>query len=373
MHDNDDRMLAPQLDITDNSFRVGGMFCPETPNLGFYTTLVQEYSRRKVNEKYPEDLFHAFSSIQTVLSKSYPGGFIQCIPLSLFTECLLWQTTQQAGLSRRSFGNSGMRAASWSWIGWSVPVNFSRVISGDVRRPCQSVVSWYASQERYSTRYPITVASTEAWKIRNKLSENKTLRLINSRVRDQETQRLQGLRSSSSESRVPFAPAAKTMCSFLHGRVLAAQFNVVRRHDHGDDLYVLLSRVGGYFAGVLIQGDASVPASLTTDRPITLLAVSTGTFEVNPLTWRRGNYHAEYLKDRYFDPVITEEARCEDESVVSGIKVKKEYVKDNKYEFYDALWVELEGGVAYRKGIARVAREAMEEDVSAGWVDITLG
>ena len=42
------------------------------------------------------------------------------------------------------------------------------------------------------------------------------------------------------------------------------------------------------------------------------------------------------------------------------------------YEFYDALWVGYEDGVAYRKDIGRIIKEVWDRE-TLGWIDVTLG
>ena len=44
----------------------------------------------------------------------------------------------------------------------------------------------------------------------------------------------------------------------------------------------------------------------------------------------------------------------------------------NVYKFYNVLFIEWKEGVAYRKGLGRVSKEAWERQATE-WIDLTLG
>ena len=113
------------IDISalDHPVQVGGMSCPRHASLEYYINLAEKYSQRHVNEQHPEDIFHAFSSIQSILKASYPGAFIQGIPECLLVQCLVWST---GASSHTEFLDpvTGRKASSWSWIGWSARIYY---------------------------------------------------------------------------------------------------------------------------------------------------------------------------------------------------------------------------------------------------------
>jgi hypothetical protein len=132
----------------DHAVQIGGMFCPQTPSPSFYVTLAQEYSRRHVNEKHREDRFLAFSSIESVLEKSYPGGFIQCIPECLFAKCLLWipdtSPSRQARGRQVGLGSTNLHLST-------SPESSQRVTIKDFEVSCPgtSARGWIHSAFRY--------------------------------------------------------------------------------------------------------------------------------------------------------------------------------------------------------------------------------
>ena len=145
------------------------MFCPRYASLAYYISLAEIYSQRHVNEQHPEDIFYAFSSIQSVLKVSYPGSFIQGVPECLLVLCLLWETITS---SYKDFVSpvTGRRASSWSWIGWSARIYYPRFVDptsiyyprtagqNRILRRCEDLVSWYVSLTKDSRRYPVSVA-----------------------------------------------------------------------------------------------------------------------------------------------------------------------------------------------------------------------
>jgi hypothetical protein len=45
---------------------------------------------------------------------------------------------------------------------------------------------------------------------------------------------------------------------------------------------------------------------------------------------------------------------------------------ESSYEFYNVLWIEWKGGIAYRKALGRVIKETWDRQ-ALEWIDITLG
>jgi hypothetical protein len=85
------------------------------PDLREYFGLVEKYNTRKF--KYENDALNAFTSITTVMSNTFHGGFLCGIPEFLFDIGILW--SGKSALTRRS------HFPSWSWVGWSGDVAVS--------------------------------------------------------------------------------------------------------------------------------------------------------------------------------------------------------------------------------------------------------
>jgi Heterokaryon incompatibility protein (HET) len=87
----------------------------EWPDIKQYVALVNDYNLRKLT--YPEDGLTAISSLLSIMSSSFQGGFISGLPQMFFDEALLWQPLQP--MQRRKFSNTPESPLpSWSWVGW---------------------------------------------------------------------------------------------------------------------------------------------------------------------------------------------------------------------------------------------------------------
>lgn len=85
------------------------------PDLSILIDLLAEYSGRDLT--YEEDVIPAFSSTLNVLRRGFPRGFIYGLPVSFLDAALIWRTS----LSRPRRSSSGSQAdcpPSWTWAGW---------------------------------------------------------------------------------------------------------------------------------------------------------------------------------------------------------------------------------------------------------------
>ena len=347
--------------------QVGGMLCPRDASLEYYIFLAEEYSRRRINKRHPEDIFHAFSSVQSVLKASYPGAFVQGIPECFLVQCLLWQSWA----SRPKdfvYPVTGRKASSWSWIAWSARIKYPRFagIADEFWRPrtCEGLVSWYASLKKNSHRYPVFISKEEKWTSYRKAEGRSgasisSLNASSSGKQDMslEFQGLQHIIPLSADSRETSTLEAKNLCSFLHGRVLMARFRV----HLGLRVWVLSCEINGDYAGVL----CSRSDFLEKGQVINLIAISRGSTKPSQCC----DYHRrpDLMPEDLVHPVL--DRLCDLQKKPHCIFSKPD---KTVYEFYDVLWVEYEDGVAYRKAIGRVRKEVWDRE-TLGWVDITLG
>lgn len=86
----------------------------EWPDVKQYIELVRDYSMRKLT--YNGDGLSAISSLLSVMSSSFKGGFISGLPEMFFHEALLWQPDEI--MQRRQASEETSDLPSWSWAGW---------------------------------------------------------------------------------------------------------------------------------------------------------------------------------------------------------------------------------------------------------------
>ncbi|KAG8529700.1 uncharacterized protein KY384_005181 [Bacidia gigantensis] len=87
------------------------------PCLKKWDNLLRAYLRRKLT--YEEDILRAFGGISTALAGSMSEGFLFGLPQQFFDAALLWVPTEY--LKRRKDTRNGVPSAfpSWSWAGWN--------------------------------------------------------------------------------------------------------------------------------------------------------------------------------------------------------------------------------------------------------------
>ena len=92
------------------------------PDLQQWITLAVVYNKRQLT--YDSDIMNAFAGIESVLAKSFPGGFSCGIPLYFFDACLLWQPISPMTRRYPETNNEMIKTLpSWSWVGWRGPID----------------------------------------------------------------------------------------------------------------------------------------------------------------------------------------------------------------------------------------------------------
>jgi hypothetical protein len=94
------------------------------PDFDLYTEMISLYNSRVFT--YPQDVLPAFSGVLTTLGRSFPSGFMYCLPRIHLDVALLWQPFHKA--HRRVPKDEGTTAPkthlpSWSWCGWTCPID----------------------------------------------------------------------------------------------------------------------------------------------------------------------------------------------------------------------------------------------------------
>jgi hypothetical protein len=84
------------------------------PDVKQYVDMAYEFATRKLT--YPQDAWNAISSLLSVMSSSFVGGFISGLPEMFLNEALLWQPREP--MQRRVPTDADSLLPSWSWIGW---------------------------------------------------------------------------------------------------------------------------------------------------------------------------------------------------------------------------------------------------------------
>ncbi|KAK6439394.1 hypothetical protein LTR95_004388 [Oleoguttula sp. CCFEE 5521] len=375
---------VPQTDWSEEKLNVGGFQCPRSFFNNHYEALVVAYSRRAFSDHAPDDRYNAFSGIQRVMETTIAEPFVQGIPFRLLSHYLLW-TSADISSSRRRLAHHGSIAPppSWSWTGWLTPIAFpTRTPEGDDYDV--SLVTWRRDGESLAT-----APSIEPWMEYLPVKPGFAPQL--GHISDPTSRPDLDVVNCDGPSGPQDLPPPLSRSLLLRGRVLLASFKL---RSHVPPVSMLVTLVTGArqdFAGVLYESNANV----CNDRDIYVLAISSGSHAIDntgELRWRKA-LDAQDAEDAYerdkrrrqkeLDqyPEYFVEPRPKTYMVrtaamfvtkLDSLMLDKEYLPGSIYEYYNVMWVEWETGIAYRKGLARIAKEVFEREC-LGWMDVTLG
>lgn len=103
------------------------------------SSIIQKYNEREL--RHEEDALPGISGLLSVLSRSFPGGFLCGTPIMFFDRFLGWCPKEPTGRLRRRVASdrspedqlkpSGL--PSWSWVGWRGSIS----LAADRREPIQ--------------------------------------------------------------------------------------------------------------------------------------------------------------------------------------------------------------------------------------------
>ncbi|KAI1129099.1 heterokaryon incompatibility protein-domain-containing protein [Nemania abortiva] len=348
------------------------------PDLNEYEILVRSYSELLLT--FPSDVLHAFTGVINTLSRSFPGGMLYGIPEYFFDYAIIW--APYTPIQRRLVhGMLDPAFPSWSWVGWTGgAINLSislmmrqRISAGRNIMPWDNIeiypkVNWHKVDLDTGKKHAIDNSYYETAKMRN----DKAASLPDgwSRfpvTRDEST--WEGFAHSNipgyvfpwplkitEQSSNKTAGSFKPYLSFRTSR--AFLFVGARLHHEWEERVwsraanAVVPRVSmfhlrdnnGNWAGVLESNGAEESLSASHEA-WECVVVSGG------IAW----------KDADGEPTsLVEWAQVD---LIQSLP---------KYEFYNVLFIEWEGGIAYRKAVGRVWKEAWEQ-LDTSDIDVILG
>lgn len=332
------------------------------PNVRQFMDHVNHYNRRTLS--YPEDALRAFSGLLSAWNPSFDGGFICGLPQMFFDDALLWQGNTALNRRRHSGGPSQdpFFPPSWSWVGWQGEIDTMRWAlkwdylesqprDAEDAKPfwkLESTVQWsYGTQEDSESRRNIDVSShrfkhlpanpkaplPRGWSVSGQGIDAKYCH-----------QQFPGVRMKYpipiTSSLAPEAPMWKPEDGcLLFGQTRSGVFSALHLPEIGS--WTAIGIDGEPLGYLLVDEHAEIELS-----NLNLVEVSAGSVWQTPVPGQPFNSVARV--DRTLDPE-----------------------RFAKYHFFNVLWVEWQDGIAYRKGIGHVEREAWEQ--STDWIDLVLG
>nr|OQO20717.1 hypothetical protein B0A51_11229 [Rachicladosporium sp. CCFEE 5018] len=406
------RSLTRDVNLqTGDSLKFGGFTCPQSYAAAYYERLVKDYSRRAFGEHAPDDRYNAFLGIQRDIERRCAEPIMQGIPFGWLSHYLLWTSANVITSKNRLARRGGIAPPpSWSWTGWLTDVDFPQwKREGD--EPDLGVVEWVSDGGVTSpAASTAAIALTDSWTKYPPCTPEAAMPSVH--YNDTSSAQIH----SSYQEDCTTTQALESSCHerfLLRGRVLVASFRVLQRDLIRPGLTLLVTKGDSGFAGVLHEVNAD-----PWEGEVYVIAISEGAHAIAtdggrvpngamysmhtptskrrsgygysdrfdhgpPFHWNDYDYDSEdsglgkELHD-YPEYVVQPMAftYADDEgsltTSMSSLVLDREYYPGSIYEYYNVMWVEWENGIAYRKGLARIARRVFEREC-LGWMDITLG
>jgi hypothetical protein len=349
------------------------------PDLYGYARLVDLYNIRILT--FPEDVLDAFSGVMSTLSRSFPGGFLCGLPEMFFDAVLLWQpwSPMKRRIVSRSDINS--RLPSWSWVGWEGAIDSRSWRSGysylrkhvDEFRGdgkwhpftwiTQSTIEWYCSDSFGSARRKV-VTSFQTYRGFASPKDTQQYWLPSGWIRSIcETTGRAYFKNESDPNQefwypIPLRDLNKDIPSisnyaFLHCRTRQGVFRFGEIFMPPSSLCPAVNLLDhdGTWAGVLRlnsqYNNFGLDLNETSFDELTLIELSRGSVPDHP--WEK-----EFF-DEWNNPYCS-----------------RKIADGGRYEFYNVMWIMLDGCISYRVAVGRVIKDTWDM-VATKWIDVTLG
>jgi hypothetical protein len=315
------------------------------PSIQRWGNLVEKYSSRALTHEI--DFLRAFAGATNVIGPTFPGGFIHGLPKFFLDIALLWEPESE--ISRRSEG------PSWSWSGWK----------GKVR--CSSIWDQFdPGLDRETANWPnwVPIASLKSVAIYQEENLDSTKLVdetgLNGFYEYQELRNLPDEKLTDGWKRVEHPRGVYFINPDTGGDLFRYRYPIplalgiygnMSAFTHTPSSYLICTAP----IATLSRGDISKsrnPRKLEVALLLEEIVV--------------GHLMVHYEKDMFqtqehsfCELVAISEARIESHG---GFRYTKHfaYEKPPGYLYYNVLWIHWEDGIAYRKGIGAVDKNAWD-------------
>ena len=284
----------------DRILRASSIFETLEPDIAQYGRLIGAYNKRDFT--YASDIMNAFAGITSTLTQAFTKGFSYGLPSSFFDLALLWQPQDTIVRRTANPDEDNEIPPSWSWGGWKGEIDTN---------------AWAHSLENKSVS--TRVAQAVGWNISDQS--------------EAERESLQGHFPSICVDNMKSVLLCMTDRCFLH-------IGPWHTRKLGGSFFSLTDERDKWVGSIRphhssIKQEKSIAACLPPEeRKCELVSISQGYVKNDDIT--NSNWIDEWKMD---------------ERPTSG-----EY-----YRFHNVLWIGWENGIAYRRGLGRVAEEFWRE------------
>ena len=346
------------------------------PSVYRWAEFVFLYQKRRIT--YEHDTLNAFSGIMEAMSEYTPGGFHFGLPELFFDMALLWVPSEH--LTRREgpvIGHSGFAFPSWSWAGWRGRLTgHFRLFEDDYKRD--------SSAGGRNSRIGHLIPMVKWFKIRKDTSE--LIQVCN----DYDRYRDGGLRGDvelqtgwsshpdqDSGRKYYRYHMADSFQDFWYPLPTICHPQPADKHTYQSVLFCRTWRVYLELGSPLSRVEQDYRADATC--PVHWVTTGDGRWAGILYVHRvedsaRLNHQCELV-------VLSSHSYIEDmrEAFVQWsltyspeMSHRPRPRSGDRYYFYNCLWIEWQNGIAYRKGIARVAK-SVYDNLPTEAIDLYLG
>ncbi|PSN64362.1 HET-domain-containing protein [Corynespora cassiicola Philippines] len=321
-------------------------------SLHSYSLAVERFSSREL--RYPEDTQRAFTAILSAASRSL-GRLHFGIPERLFNECLLWEPKilVEKTIRRRkdSKGNILDRFPSWSWLGWEGQVDTeywqNRFDHSRMWIKSESIIKWYKLIDDLKTRIQIgsTPCTTKDERNEDWIQND-----------EYDLEHPPPLQTTTTAYQIPWSPTISLRASRAFVRVVGSDGSLTAssfgRYWHRSEFLVDAS--GSIVGTVRLTSGDFVPFGQTCE----LIGISKGMMHL-------GHALLDYTFLEYFFFNRENMKAIEDyDNIDESVPIQ--------HRFYNVLWIEWKGDIAYRRGTGRVFADHWES-IATEEIDVLLG
>ncbi|KAH4144562.1 hypothetical protein HBI24_137790 [Parastagonospora nodorum] len=380
------------------------------PDFAMYIEIVGLYNSRDLT--YPQDALPAISGVLNTLTRTFPSGFLCGLPRMFLDAALLWQPFSKA---ERRVAKDGAAIApnqhlpSWSWCGWHCPIDpfnlrcmtpYVNEGTGEVQLSTwktHSLVQWYVLSEDMQHRSwinPWGAIGSQDSMVYNNSTLAKEWSQKDSKHTSEAFAHVQNLSHDNAgittyttlQNTWPYLSCLTTR-TFLRIKTL-----LKADRERASDYQLLIMRLPIFqlprfstvselkdichlisledkhkaSAGVLRLMDR---AEVKPGDTIELVAISTGTIKARDLGNKELGWMFNHTRKSETDGTWSSELRELRKEVLqygvekSGYKKPPDRLKephtrledsDLEYNFYNVLWIERKGEIAYRRAAGRV-------------------
>ncbi|CAH0028406.1 unnamed protein product [Clonostachys rhizophaga] len=330
---------------------------------------LREFNGRDL--KFPEDALASVSGLLAIMSRSFEGGFIYGIPEICFDSGLVWTAGRLEPIMERRIHSGkndtilqGSRLPSWSWIGWKEKRLLIGIENngelGNSNYITRRNTKWYSHETPFSrTKHAIQPSFLDP--IGYSGDEASKVLLLEGWEREKFDPSQHVTPEWVSRGGFPVLGEYVYKHPKLPGRQFWRQFHVKDIHNDSSlnlapqHPFLSCQTKSGWFRAKLLPQARFVCSNL---------AVHVLILGKDELGCGFLQLHSEEQKAAFLTPESDEETNA---------TVADKAAEDGGFqEMYGVLWVEWNGGIAYRKGAGYIQKERWESyDLKD--VDLILG